>query len=52
MLEHTLAEKDQPSSKKQKFEFDAEAAKKLAQEAEDEAVRQLEVEQVGSICLS
>jgi len=33
------------ANKKRKFEFDPEAAKKLAQEAEDEAVRQLEIEQ-------
>lgn len=44
-------EKEKTSNKKQKFEFDADAAKKLAQQAEDEAVRQLEIEQVGSLNL-
>jgi hypothetical protein len=40
-------EEASPANKKRKFEFDPEAAKQLAQEAEDEAVRQLEIEQVS-----
>jgi len=42
---------DSPASKKRRFEFDPEVAKKLAQEAEDEAVRQLEIEQVRILSL-
>lgn len=46
---HSLTRfKDEPASKKRKFEFDVDAAKKLAQEAEDEAVRQLEYEQAST----
>ena len=48
LADHHPHHKDLPASKKQKFEFDAEASKKLAKEAEDEAVRQLEIEQVCS----
>ncbi|KIM33264.1 hypothetical protein M408DRAFT_151881 [Serendipita vermifera MAFF 305830] len=43
--EDSKAEEATSSNKKRKFEFDPETAKKLAQEAEDEAVRQLEFEQ-------
>jgi hypothetical protein len=44
-----FTEEASSANKKRKFEFDPEAAKKLAQEAEDEAVRQLEIEQVGTL---
>jgi nitric oxide synthase-interacting protein len=48
-ISYPAQDNEGPASKKRKFEFDADATKKLAQEAEDEAVRQLELEQVSTV---
>jgi hypothetical protein len=38
----------EPVAKRKKFEFDREAAQRAAQEAEEAAIKQLEIEQVSN----
>jgi hypothetical protein len=40
---------EEPVAKRRKFEFDREAAQRAAQEAEEAAIKQLEIEQVSSL---